>query len=321
MAVAPLFLTESDLAPFIDMADAVSCLEDAFGRKNDPRTGNAPRTRARTSEGVLNLMGAVDGAAGVFGTKSYFAGADGVTFYVALYELATRRLLCIMESSLMSRVRTGAASGLATKLMARPDASVLGLIGTGRQAFAQAEAVIAVRPIREIRLFGRRAEPRAALADRLRKEFGLTVIEAAESREAVSGSDVVSLITRAAEPVLFGRDLAPGTHVNAAGANAADRREFDRETLRLCRRPVTDDVEQARAEAAEFADAVAAGERDWNDFAELADLVTGRETVHPDAGGVTLFKSLGIAFEDVAYAERLLRRGAEAGAWQDPRAA
>lgn len=319
MAVAPLFLNESDLAPFIDMADASACLEDAFRRKADPSSGNVPRSRARVAGGVLNLLGAVDGANGVFGTKSYFAGADGVTFHVALHEISTRRLLCIMESSLLSQVRTGAASGLATKYMARPDAAVLGLIGTGRQAFAQAEAVIGVRPIREIRLFGRRPEPRAALAERLRTTFGVTVIETSESREAVAGADIVSLITRASEPVLFGRDLAPGTHVNAAGANAADRREFDSETLASCRRPVTDDVEQARTEAAEFIDAVASGRRGWGDFVELADVVSDRETVRRSAEEVTLFKSLGIGFEDVAYAERLLRRGAAAGAWRDPR--
>jgi ornithine cyclodeaminase/alanine dehydrogenase-like protein (mu-crystallin family) len=318
MPPQPLILNEADLAPFIDMTGAIACLRTAFERWTSPDVANIPRSRARPASGVLNLMGAVDGPAGLFGTKSYFAGPDGVTFHVCLYELRTRRLLAVLESATMSQVRTGAASGLATDLMARPDAAVLALIGTGRQAFTQAEAVLAVRPIREIRVFGRNVERREALARQLRERFGVEVRSEGDARVAIQGADIVSTITRASEPVVFSDWLSAGTHLNVAGANTPDRREVDGAIIRGCRMPVTDDREQAYSEASEFRDAAAAGDWDWSVVAELADVITGRVTPRRDAGELTLFKSLGIAFEDIAYADYVLKTGAAAGAWQLP---
>ncbi len=314
MTHAPLILDEAALAPLIDMNEAIACLEEAFRRRKHADIANIPRSRAHLPGGVLNLMAAVDGPAGFFGSKSYFASPRGVSFHFALHDLESGRLLAFMTSSKMSQVRTGAASGLAIKYMAKPDASVLALIGTGRQAMAQALAARAVRPIREIRVFGRDAERRNAFADRLARELDVAVVPTESARAAVEGAAVVSTITRAYEPVLDAAWLAPGTFVNAAGANASDRREIDAETIRRCTLLVTDDIQQARIEAAEFIDLDRAGAFDWASVVELAEVVSGVVPVRRAPGDVTLFKSLGIAFEDVAFGAHLYRKALAAGA-------
>jgi alanine dehydrogenase len=317
MTPAPLFLDEAALAPLIDMADAISCLERAFARWRDPGVVNMPRSRARPPQGVLNLMGAVDGPSGVYGHKSYFATPQTVNFHIALHSTADGRLLAVMESSLFSQVRTGAASGLATKLLADPNASTLALIGTGRQATAQAQAVCAVRPIKTVRISSRDPGRREAFAEHLRRELGIDVIAVADARRAVEDADVVSTITRASTAVIEAAWLKPGVHVNAAGANTPDRREIDAATLRRSACLVTDDRAQAAIEAAEFMDLHAAGDLRWEDVIELGDLVSGDVAfARRSAADITVFKSLGIAFEDVAYADHLYHRGLATGAWR-----
>lgn len=313
----PLFLEEAAVAPLIDMADAVDCLEQAFKRWRDPGVVNMARSRARPPQGVLNLMGAVDGPAGVYGYKSYFATAESVRFHISLHSAANGRLLVVMESALFSQVRTGAASGLATKWLARPEASTLALIGTGRQATAQAEAVCAVRPINRVNVSGRDPARTAAFAERLRRLLQIDVLVASDARTAVEDADVVSTITRSSMPVIEASWLKPGAHVNAAGANTSDRREIDPATLKRAAVLITDDRAQARLEAAELMDLHAAGELNWDDVVELGDLVSGKVCwTRRSADDVTVFKSLGIAFEDVAYADHLYRRGLAAGLWQ-----
>ncbi|MBC7584771.1 MAG: ornithine cyclodeaminase family protein [Tardiphaga sp.] len=313
----PLFLDEAAIAPLIDMADAVDCLEQAFKRWRDPGVVNMVRSRARPPQGVLNLMGAVDGPAGVYGFKSYFAVSASVRFHIALHSAADGRLLVLMESSLFSQVRTGAASGLATKLLARPAASTLALIGTGRQATAQAEAVCAVRPIKRVNVSGRDPARAAAFAERLRRLLQIDVVVASDARTAVEDADVVGTITRSSTPVIALSWLKPGAHVNAAGANTSDRREIDPATLKRAAVLVTDDRAQARIEAAELMDLHAAGELSWDDVVELGDLVSSPVCfTRRSADDVTVFKSLGIAFEDVAYANHLYLRGLAAGLWR-----
>ncbi|MEH2470663.1 alanine dehydrogenase [Nitrobacteraceae bacterium AZCC 2161] len=317
MTSAPLFLDEAALAPLIDMGDAIACLEQAFKRWRDPGVVNMPRSRVRPPQGVLNMMGAVDGPSGVYGNKSYFATSQGVKFHIALHSTADGSLLALMESSLFSQVRTGAASGVATKVLAHPNASTLALIGTGKQATAQAQAVCAVRPIKTIRVSSRDLARGKAFAEHLRREIGIEIVATADARSAVAGADVVSTITRASTPVIEAAWLKPGAHINAAGANTADRREIDAATILRSACVVTDDRAQARLEAAELMDLHASGELDWDSVIELGDLVSGTVAFERKAAGdITLFKSLGIAFEDIAYADHLYRRGLASGAWR-----
>jgi len=314
MPTPALHLTEADVLPLLDMRDAIDCLARAFTRWGMADTVNLPRQRARPPQGILNLMGAVDGAEGVHGLKVYMPNPAGAAYTIALFSHREGRLLALIEAEAMSRVRTGAATGLATRLLANPEAERLGLIGTGGQAFAQAEAVAAVRPIREIRVFGRDPVKRDAFAGLLEKQLACEVRPVASAAAAVEGAGVVVAITKAAAPVIDAAWLAPGTHVVGAGANAPGKSEIDAATLLGAGVIATDDRTQAMCEAAELIELASQGRLDWSRVVELGDLVTGKAAGRTSAGEITVFKSLGIAFEDIAYAHHLYARAVAAGA-------
>ncbi|MCC7347412.1 MAG: ornithine cyclodeaminase family protein, partial [Variibacter sp.] len=220
MSQPPLFLTEADVAALADIRDAIASLEEAFAAWRDPGTANMPRQRAPLPGGVFNLMGSAYERKGVYGLKAYGGGPNGANFYVSLLAMEDRKLLAVFEANLLSQLRTGAASGLATKLLATPDSRVLGCIGTGRQARAQVLAVCAARPIRQVRIFSRMPEHRAAFARAMEQETGIEAIASPSAEACVRDADVVVLITKAAEPVVRTEWLRDGVHLNAAGANA-----------------------------------------------------------------------------------------------------
>jgi ornithine cyclodeaminase/alanine dehydrogenase-like protein (mu-crystallin family) len=233
---------------------------------------------------------------------------------VLLYAGDGSGLMAMIEADLLGALRTGAASGLATRLLARPDAKTLGVIGTGKQARTQVAAVCAVRPIERIRVFSRSRENRTAFAFAVADELGIET-EPVDSGEAcVEDADVVVTITKSADPVLRSAWLADGVHVNAAGANSADRREVDPDTVLRAAVRVTDHVAQAQVEAGEFRDLAAAGRLAWSDIHELGHLVTERARGRTSRSEVTLFKSLGIALEDIAFAQLIHRRAVDAKA-------
>jgi ornithine cyclodeaminase/alanine dehydrogenase len=288
-------------------------LEELFATWGQGATSNLPRQRARLPGGSFNLMGAAYGAKGVHGLKAY-AGLKGGQFHTLLYSSSDGRLKAMIEADLFGQMRTGAASGLATRLLARTDARTLGVIGTGRQSRTQVLAVCAVRPIKRVNVFARTPEHRESYARAMEKELGLEVVPVASGEACVAEADVVVTITKSAEPVCRAEWLAPGAHVNAAGANSADRREVDAETVLRAAVKLTDHVEQAKVEAGEFRDLVAAGKLAWSDIRELGELVTGKAKGRTSPSELTLFKSLGIALEDVAFAELVYQRALAAGA-------
>lgn len=313
MSERPLYLTEADVAALADIRDAIDALEEAFASWRDAGTANMPRQRAPLPGGMFNLMGSVYARRGVYGLKAYGGGPTGANFYISLLGFEDRKLKAVIEANLLSQLRTGAASGLATRLLANPDAATLGCIGTGKQARAQVLAVCAVRPIKLIKIFSRSEENRAAFARAMAEETGIETIVTSSARDCVTDADVIALITRATEPVIRREWLKVGVHVNGAGANAANRREIDEETVLAARVLVTDDKEQALIEAAEFRDLISTERLRWDDVHELGDLVTGavRGRVSPD--DLTLFKSLGVSLEDIAFAELIYRRARERG--------
>jgi alanine dehydrogenase len=309
--VDALFLTEHDVMQLVTIDDAIASLETAFKTWGDAGTANLPRQRAPLQPGFLNLMGAAYGAEAVFGLKSYFVTGATTVYHVLLY--SKEGLLALIEAQHLSQLRTGAASGVATKVLARPDARVLGIIGTGSQAFPQVAAVCAVRPITTVRVHSRAPQRREGFARMVEAKLGVEALPCASAEACVEGADVVVTITKSAEPVCRAAWLADGVHVNAAGANAANRRELDPETVLRASLRVTDDRAQARGEAAEFIDLVAQNRLGWDDIHELGDVVAGRMAGRRSPRDVTLFKSLGIALEDVAFAHLAFRRALARG--------
>jgi len=308
----PIYLSESDVGRLVTIKDAMAALEALFATWGQPSTTNLPRQRAPLPGGAFNLMGAAYGAKGVHGLKAY-AGVKGAQFHALLYSSLDGSLKAVIEADLFGQMRTGAASGIATRLLANAHARTLGVIGTGKQSRMKVAAVCTVRPIRQVRVFSRTAEHREAYARSLQSELGVEVVPASSAQACVAEADVVVTITKSAEPVCRAEWLAEGAHVNVAGANSDARREVDAETVLRAAVKVTDHVAQAKEEAAEFRALVAAGKLEWSAIRELGELVTGKAKGRTSPSELTLFKSLGIALEDVAFAELVYERALATG--------
>ena len=312
-----LFLDEKCVAGLLGMDDALEAVEEVFAEVGRGNVTNVPRVRAPLGDGTLRITAAVLNSIGYYGVKvsstTIFESSAGRVF--SLYKAETGALAAIVQVFAMGALRTGAASGVATKYMARADAQCLAVIGTGRQARTQAEAICKVRPITEIRAFSRSPENRERFCRDL-APLAASVRGTESAEEAVDGADIVVTATTATEPVLLGEWLAPGTHVNAIGANYEYRRELDLEAVAKAAVIATDDLEQVKYEATDLTAPVAQGLIDWDEVTALGDVVAGNQPGRTSDAGITLFKSLGVALEDVALAARAYEKAVALGVGQ-----
>jgi ornithine cyclodeaminase/alanine dehydrogenase-like protein (mu-crystallin family) len=312
-----LFIDENCVADLVGMADALEAVEEVFGEVGRGTVTNVPRIRAPLKDGTLRITAAVLNYRGYYGVKvsstTIFESSAGRVF--SLYKAGTGELAAIVQVFAMGALRTGAASGIATKYMARTDASRLGVIGTGRQARTQVEAICKVRPIREILVYSRSDKNRARFcADIAQTGCQVTPVDSAEA--AVRACDVVVTATTATEPVLLGDWLAPGTHINAIGANYEYRRETDSAVMGRTAIIATDDLEQVKYEATDLTAPVAEGIIGWDRVVGLGDIVAGNTSGRESDQDITLFKSLGVALEDVALAACAYEKALDAGIGQ-----
>ena len=314
-----LFLNEQEVVQLLPMNECIDALDRAFAHAGAGQVDNKPRSRIRMPGGFFHFMAAADGGQGVFGYKAYpsFAGPGGSKMMVMLYDYQSGELLACLEAGRMGQIRTGAASGLATRYMARESAATVAVIGSGFQARTQLEAVCAVRSIKEARVFSRRQERREDFASRSSERLGLNVKPVESAQECVEGADVVITITSAREPVALGEWLADGAHVNAAGGNHWQRREVDEAAVLKSELIVVDDLEQAKIECGDLMWLEARGTFRWDMAHELRDVVAGRVPGRLTPDGVTLFESMGVALEDIAAAELVYRKAKEQGIGQE----
>lgn len=310
------FLTESQVHQLLTMTEALDAVERAFAAQGQAEVLNNPRQRLYLPDGVFHLMSAAVLSEGVFGFKAYASFAPKTRFLFFLYDADNGNLLCVMEADRLGQVRTGAASGVATRYMARPDARTMGILGAGWQAQTQLEAVCAVRPIARVKVFSRHVERRERFAEMMSERLGIAVVPVDTAEEAVRGSAVVVTATTAREPVLLGEWIEEGTHINAIGANALSRRELDLSVFARCHIVAVDDRDQAKIESGELITAVEARKLNWRQVVELADIVAGRVPGRVDPASVTLFKSLGVALEDLAVAHVVYRKALAQGVGQ-----
>ncbi len=314
-----LFLNEQQVAALLPMGECVDVLEEAFAHAAAGQVELKPRSRLRMPKGFFHFMAAADAGSRVFGYKAYpsFESPGGSKTVVMLYDYDSGQLLACLEAGRLGQIRTGAASGLATRHMARPGASVVGVIGSGFQARSQLEAICAVRTIRQARVFSRRAERREEFARQMSQRLELEVVATDSAQACVAGADVVVTITSAREPVLLGEWLAPGSHVNAAGGNHWMRREIDEATVTRAQLIVVDDLDQAKLECGDLMWPEARGSFRWDMAHELQEVVAGRVPGRPSDQAITLFESMGVALEDIAAAQLVYRKAKEQGVGQE----
>jgi alanine dehydrogenase len=306
-----IFLRDDDVIRLLPMSEAIEVVEQGFKEQGNGTGINLPRERAQAGAMGVTMMVAVLGGQGVGGFKAMGAGKP----LVLLYGGEPRQLLAVMEAGSLGQIRTGAASGVATRYMARDDASSVGIIGTGFQARSQLAAVCAVRPIQAIKAYSRTQQSREEFCQTMSDSLGIQVSPASSAQEAVQGTDIAIAVTnvRTLDPVLIGDWLEPGMHINAAGANSLERRELDNTAIMRCSIITADAIDQAKLECADLVVPIGAGLLGWDTVLELGQVVTGKTSGRATTNDITLFESQGIALEDVAVAAHIFERAEAEG--------
>ena len=306
-----LVLREKDVRLLLSMPDTVEVLEQAFAALAQNNALNRPRTRLVLANGVLHMLSAAAPSLGVLGFKAYTTFREGVRFVVMLFSAQNGQLLAIIEADWLGCMRTGGASGVATKYLARPDAKLVGLIGAGNQAITQLMGVCAVRQISGVYVYGRRPHECAIFCDEMTRLLNIAVKPVTTAQQAVEAADILVTATTSPDPVLRGEWLKPGCHINAIGSNWAQRRELDVSTLQLSSLVVTDSREQARIEAGDLIIPANEGLFDWNEVYNLSDVIVGYAPQRELPDDITLYKGIGIALEDIATAAHVYRLARE----------
>jgi ornithine cyclodeaminase/alanine dehydrogenase-like protein (mu-crystallin family) len=308
-----LLLREHHVTELLDIKTAMEAVEEVLRDQAEGLATNRPRTRVAMPASQLHVMSAGDRRLGVFGLKTYTASRKGTRFLVLLFAADSGDLLAMMEADRLGQMRTGAASGVATKFMARAGANTLGLYGAGWQAESQLLAVCAAREIKLVKVYSRNPQRREAFVRKL-STLVRSEIEPVESPElAARGMSVIVTATSAREPVLKGEWIEPGTHLNVIGANFISKAEVDVETIRRATIIAVDSIEQSKVESGDLIPAIERGVISWESVTELGRIVAGRDRGRTSEQDITLFKSSGIALEDISTALRIYRIARERG--------
>lgn len=308
-----LSLREADITRLLKMPDVIGAVEDAFRQWGRGRAVNRPRQRITADGSVMQVMSAAIPDLGVMGLKAYSTAQGTTRFVCMLYSTETGELLAVMEANRLGQMRTGAASAVATKYLAGPAAGAVGIIGTGWQARSQIAALAVVRPIALVKAYSRDVQRRTVFAQEMTEELAADVEPVESAEDAAEGVDIIVTATTARDPVLEGRWLRPGVHINAVGSNWATRRELDGEAVARADHIVVDDLDQARVEAGDLIAPADEGALDWSRLTELGAVVAGRAPGRRSADEITLFESQGIALEDVAAMKLAYDRAREEG--------
>jgi ornithine cyclodeaminase/alanine dehydrogenase-like protein (mu-crystallin family) len=298
----PLYLTEANVASLVTPADALEAVEGSFRRLAAGAVENRPRERLRLDEGVFAVMAAVDRELGLAGLKSYAWLPGGTPFVVVLFDTERAELAGVIEADKLGQLRTGGASGLAAKYLARPGASTLGVLGCGWQARSQVACIREALPaIDRVVAYCRTPERLVEFCDE-------TGAEAGESHRDPAACDIVVTVTTSKDPVLRGEWLRPGALVCAVGANEPRARELDNVVLERAAFVCCDSREQARRESGDLIEPVAAGVLDWLEVHEFQEVVSGELDGRQSDDDIVLFKSNGIAAWDVAIGSIALEK-------------
>ena len=303
----PLYLTEDDVAGLLSPEDALEAIEGSFRRLAAGEVVNRPRYRLPLEEGMLAVMAAVDRGVGYAGVKTYAGFASGARFVVCLFRADAPELVALIDADKLGQLRTGAASGVAARYLARPGASSLGVIGAGWQAETQIACIRAALPtIQSVKVYARDRKE----LEKFCKRVGA---RPAESHSEAADADVVVTVTPSRDPVLRGEWLRPGALVCAVGANVPTKRELDNVVLERAAFVCCDSLENAKLESGDLIEPVASGVLDWLEVHELQEVVAGDVPGRADPEDIVVFKSNGLAAWDVAIAAVAVERARERG--------
>jgi alanine dehydrogenase len=310
---APLWITESEVVDLMAMSEAIAALRSGLIEEAHGSAQNMVKTHAvYDGHSTLHAIGAVFAGKRIVGTKTWTHTEGGACPLLLLFSADDGQLIAIIEAFALGQMRTGGISGLATDCIARADARVMALIGSGKQSITQVAAVAAVRSLEVVRVWSPTAAKRQAFAATAAKRVGVFVMAVDTLDAAIDGADIVTLATRAREPFLTEAMPKQGAHINAVGAIALDRAEFTDGIIARSSVIAADSVPQVRNLSREFRDAFGEDEARWARVVRLSELVAAGSGRPRDAD-LTLFKAMGMGISDLSLGIALLDRARAQG--------
>ncbi len=301
-----LFLTEEDVRQVLTMPMAIKAVEEVLREVSLGLAVNIPRQRTRVPKGALHILqGAVESQQ-IMGYKAYTSTREGNRFLLYLYDSNHGNLQAIIEADYLGMMRTGAASGVASKWLSRDNSTTVGLFGSGWQATGQLEALCCVRPISQVKVMARNAERLGEFCRHHSDRLRISVEPCQNAEQVVRNSDIITTITTATEPLVQFPWVRNGTHLNAVGSNALIRREIDEKTIRNCNLVTVDARDVAANECGDLLPLIEKGRLNWRQVIELGDIIAGQASGRIDSEQITLFESQGMAVQDLMVGTRIL---------------
>ncbi len=309
---SPLWISEAEVVSMMDIGGAISALERGLTAEAAGDAQNMVKTHVEWDGSTLHAIGAVFPRIGICGTKTWSHTPGGATPLLILFDTKCGNLIAIIEAFALGQMRTAAASGAATRWLAAAEADQFAMIGAGKQAMTQVAAVLAVRPIRRVRVFSRDENRRNQFVARLRMEFKAEIVASCTVREAVEGASIVSIATRATDPIVTADMIQSGAHINSVGAIVPSRAEISQDVLARSTRIVTDSIPQAQKLSREMIDFFGKDSAKWNVVQPLATVVANRLSRSP-LDDLTLFKALGVGISDLSLGIELYHKALASG--------
>jgi ornithine cyclodeaminase len=303
-----IWVTEAEVVQLMDLKEAIAALEGALREEARGEAHNMTKTLLQYGKNNLHAIGGKLGK--LVGTKTWTHTQGGTCPLLLLWSAENGSLVAVVEAFALGNLRTGGISGVAADWMARQDAKVMAIVGTGKQALAQIGAMLAVRPIERLRIYSPREDSRLAFAAKAREEFGIETEVPASVSDACKGAQIVTLVTRSAQPFLTAAMLDKGAHLNAVGAIAPDREEFAQDVFARATLVAADNLPGVQQLSREFMTRYASS--GWDEVMPLSALIaSGRRRSGTD--DVSLFKAMGMGIADLALGVELVRRARERG--------
>lgn len=308
----PLWISESDVVSMMDIEGAIGALERGLVAEAEGNAHNMIKTHVEWDGSTLHAIGAVFPEIGICGTKTWSHTAGGATPLLLLFDSHNGGLKAVIEAFALGQMRTAAASGVATRWLASAEADQFAMIGTGKQAITQVAAVLAVRPIRHIRVFSRDETRRNQFVTRLRSEFQVEVTSTTSVRDALKNASIITVATRATDPIVMSDMVQPGTHINSVGAIVPSRAEVSQDVLARSTQIVTDSIPQAQKLSREMIEFFGKDTERWSAVQPLSTVVAKRSS-RSASDDLTLFKALGVGISDLSLGIELYRTALTAG--------
>jgi alanine dehydrogenase len=305
---ATLWISEANVQSLMEMKSAIAALKQGLALEASGRAQNMIKTHVSWGNGsTLHAIGAVFSDAGFAATKTWAHTSAGAKPLLILFDSNTGSLLAVMEAFTLGKLRTGGVSGLATEQLSSPNACEFAIVGTGKQAMMQVLAVLSVREIKKVHVFGRNKERRDQFAARVQNECGVETVPENAISDAIKNASIITMVTRATEPILEASMIAPGTHINAVGAIVPGRFELAESVFERADMIVVDSISQARELSSELIGFYDEDEAGWAKVRPLSAIVESGEKRSRNAD-LTIFKSLGMGISDLSLAVEIYQK-------------